>query len=48
MDDKYIRTLRRMALDRNLSADAAEKLLRARGKDWEESKHPRGISDRKV
>lgn len=42
MDDKYIQTLRRMALDRNLDAKTAEKLLRAHANDWEESQHPRG------
>lgn len=43
MSDKYIRALRRMAQDRNLTPEAAEKMLRAHANDgWEESKHPRG------
>ena len=43
MSDKYIRALRRMAHDRNLTPEAAEKMLRAHANDgWEESKHPRG------
>lgn len=42
MDDKYIRTLRRLAKDRKLTPAVAEKLLRAHANDWEESQHPRG------
>jgi len=42
LDDKYIRQLRRMAQDRSLTPEAAERLLRAHANDWEESKHPRG------
>ena len=41
MSDKYIRTLRRMALDKTLNAKAAEALISARD-DWNESDHPRG------
>lgn len=41
MSDKYIKALRRMALDRSLTSESAENLLRMRTNDWEEGKHPR-------
>lgn len=47
MSDKYIRTLRRMALDGNLDAKTAEALLEARdaGK-FVEGDHPRDENGR--
>ena len=45
MSDKYIRTIRRLAKDRSLDANTAEKLLVMRANDageWKEELHPRG------
>ena len=44
MSDKYIRTLRRLAKDRNLTSESAKNLLRLHAGDgeWNESAHPRG------
>ena len=42
MSDKYIKALRRMALDGSLDEKTAETLLKMRDAQWEESKHPRG------
>ena len=46
MSDKYIRTLRRIALDGLLTAEAAEKLIRAHANDWREDQHPKGKGGR--
>ena len=43
MSDKYIKTLRKLAIDRNLDPETAEKLIRMHaGDEFKESDHPRG------